>query len=481
MDTHFKFLTLPHGASTVANIFIHGYSAGHDLRDRRLLSKQIPTTLHDGINIFGFWRSGHILEMDWQTLQSMIGAVQSPVAGLTGFIKDRARHFTRSRERASAMGEVLLGEIDAYLMERHPYVTTVNLVGHSLGGRVVVNALRKLAREPGSFDLSVGDVLLMAAAVELSPQEASSFDDLIDGTLFNAWSSSDDTLRLCLDEACAGRREVRHCKNVQMEKFGHKDYWPNLHAVLSKTGFAGFKGQHYPAPLETSDVSADPVRDDALLHDLFELSASAMLDEAIKHLATSSWTSLDHPDRLYGFTREFQRVAGHCLANFARGRGLQYADALEMLVSHFDLGKELHHCGTILEQEAALVQAFFRNSFPEGHALCGDVLAVVGRLSQQQYFIAVDALAERLTLASYVKSPVAQQSEQEMAAGGSQVAALVGGALVSANWGVHISNRLGRVFTNLMTAMKPGYSALVPTVAIIFYARVRLGNPGLFN
>lgn len=476
MDKHFKFLTLPHGASTVANIFIHGYSAGHDLRDRRLLSKQIPATLHEGINIFGFWRSGHILEVDWQTLQSMIGAVQSPVSGLAGLVKDRARHFTRSRQRAVAMGELLLDEIDAYLMERHPYVTTVNLVGHSLGGRVVVSALRRLAREPGSFDLRLGDVLLMAAAVEISPQEASTFDGLIDGTLFNAWSSADDTLRLCLDEACAGRREVRHCQNVQMEKFGHKDYWPNLHRVLSRTGFAGFKGQHYPAGLESGSASPDPVRDDALLHDLFELSPPVMLDEAIKHLATSSWTSLDHPDRLYGFTREFQQVAGHCLANFARRRGLEYAEALEMLVSHFDLGKQLHHCGTILEQEAALVQAFFRNSFPEGHVLCGDVLAVVGGLSPQAYFKAVDALAERLTLASYLKSSAAPESGQELAP-----SALAGAALASVNWSAQIGDRLGRAFTNLKTAVKPGYSALVPTVAIIFYARVRLGNPGLFN
>jgi hypothetical protein len=38
---------------------------------------------------------------------------------------------------------------------------------------------------------------------------------------------------------------------------------------------------------------------------------------------------------------------------------------------------------------------------------------------------------------------------------------------------------VGRVITNVKTALKPGYSALIPAVAIIFYARVKLGNDGL--
>ncbi|MDZ3993775.1 DUF726 domain-containing protein [Pseudomonas sp. Teo4] len=471
MDTHFKFLTLPHGNGTVANVFIHGYSAGHDLRDRRSLSRSIPTTFQDGLNIFGFWPSGHILEMDWETVKSMAGGLGNTAQGVMGFVSDRVRHFTRSRLRAETMGHALLAELDSYLIKHHPYVASVNLVGHSLGGRVVVSALRKMALQPGSFDLPIRDVLLMAAAVEVSAKEALQLKSQIKGTLYNAWSANDKTLRMCIDEACLGRKAVEHFENVSMDGFGHTDYWPKLHEVLTKSGFAGFKGQQYPAPLGQADASgADPVRDDYLLHDVIELSPPKVLDEAIKHLQTSSWARLDHQDRLYGFTREFQLVAGHCLANLARRRGLQYADALEMLVSHFDLSKALHDCASVLEVEAALVRKFFEHSFPEGHPLCTDTLTVVKGLSADEYFQQVDVLAERLTLASYVKkTPATKDSGQAVA------------AVSAAQVAERAASTFGRVVTNLLTALKPGYSALIPTVAIIFHARVKLSKQYLNN
>ncbi len=36
-----------------------------------------------------------------------------------------------------------------------------------------------------------------------------------------------------------------------------------------------------------------------------------------------------------------------------------------------------------------------------------------------------------------------------------------------------------RVFTRFSTALKPGYSALIPTAAIVFYARVTLDDDAL--
>lgn len=486
MDKHFKFQTLPHDTGTVANVFIHGYSAGHDLRDRRQLARHIPATLHGGVNIFAFWRSGHILQLDRDSILSIAGAFRnSPYSALGTLAVDRVRHFTKSRLLATTMGEVLFSELDNYLAAHHPKVSRVNLVGHSLGGRVLVSALRARARQADHSDFTIGDVLLMAAAVEVGTQEAAVLKSCIEGELINAWSSADTTLRFCVDEYCLGRRAVEHFKNVAMDGFGHKSYWPQLHKVLADTGFAGFKGQHYPALIHQEDAPQDDhVRDDYLLHDLFELAPPTMLDEAIKHLQTSSWTRLDHSDRLYGFTREFQLVAGHCLINLARQRGLPYAEVLEMLVSHFELGKALHHCGTILEVEAALVSRFFGNSFGDDHPLCGDTLAVVRAMPAQQYFRQVDALAERLTLASCIKPAPADAAGQVPATTGlSSVAAPTGAMMAATSLGNLIGNRLttnfGRALTNFMSAVKPGYSALIPTVAIVFYARARLGNPAL--
>ncbi|WP_455925227.1 DUF726 domain-containing protein [Pseudomonas putida] len=486
MEKHFKFLTLPHqGTGTVANVFIHGYSAGHDLRDRRMLSRHIPSTLQGGVNLFGFWPSGHILKMDWETVQAFISHSKGTpygLGGLVGVARDRVMHFSRSRQRAEHMGQVLPGELQQYLAEHHPQVTTVNLVGHSLGGRVLVSALKTLKGQPDGFRLKIGDVLLMAAAVQVSALEGWSLRETLDGRLLNAWSKADKTLRLLVDETCLGRNQVSSFDNVEMSGFDHTDYWPNLHQVLKDTGFAGFQGQHYPVPLDHEQgAPPDPVRADYLLHDLLELSPPAMLEQATKHLKTSSWVTLDAGEPLYGFTREFQLLAGHCLVNLARGKGLPYVEALEMLADHFDLGKVRHECATVLELETVLVARFFQNSFPEGHVFASDTLTQVKNQTQAEYFQQVDALAERLTLASYVNVPASKAPAQAVVARDTQAVAMPSLALLPlGSWGQLVSSGLsavvGRALTNLMTAIKPGYSALIPAVAVVFYARVTLDN-----
>lgn len=488
LEKHFKFLTLPHAGSTVANVFIHGYSAGHDLRDRRLLSRQIPSTLHTGINILGFWRSGHYLKISANTTRLIAAASRvHPYAAAGVFAGERVTQFVVSRRRATQMGEVLLGELEEYLLTKHPYVEEINLVGHSLGGRVLVSALRKLVAQPGSCSLTIGDVLLMAAAVEVDADEAKALAACAkDRRLINAYSKADHILLMNADETCLGRHAVANLENVPMDGFGHLDYWPRLHDVLAKTGFAGFKGQRYPAPVgKQASEPDDHVRSDYLLHDLLELSQPALLDEAIKHLKTSSWTDIgdEENDRLYAFAREFQLLGGHCLANMTRRRGLPYAEILEMLVLHFELTEELHDCATILELEAALVGKFFSNAFPGGHALSDVSAATLKTLSNTQYFEHVDALAEQLTLTSYFKSPASQSKPKASQSVSTQTAmATVAGAATLNMMALapkFLGEAVGRVITNFKTALKPGYSALIPAVAIIFYARVKLGNDGL--
>lgn len=206
MVKHFRFLTLPHSASTVANVFVHGYSSGHDLKDRRLLSRQIPSTLHNGINILGFWRSGHYLQVSNTTKQLVVAAGRLyPYATAAAFVADRVAHFALSRRRATEMGDVLLSELHDYLKANHPEVAEINLIGHSLGGRVLVSALRKLVRQPDGYSLTIGDVLLMAAAVEVKADEVPGLKACIKGRLINAYSRSDRMLLMNADETCLGR------------------------------------------------------------------------------------------------------------------------------------------------------------------------------------------------------------------------------------------------------------------------------------
>ena len=41
------------------------------------------------------------------------------------------------------------------------------------------------------------------------------------------------------------------------------------------------------------------------------------------------------------------------------------------------------------------------------------------------------------------------------------------------------TERIKTAVTNLKSAVKPGHSALIPAVAILFYARLTLNNEGL--
>lgn len=132
------------------------------------------------------------------------------------------------------MGVVLLEQLKEYLRCNHPQIETINLIGHSLGSRVVVSSLRNFTNRQ---QLAINDVLLMAAAVEVTSIEARQLRGLLQGRLINAYSKADKTLLLNWGETCLGRNEVEHFESIEMNDFGHTDYWERLPEVLAATRF----------------------------------------------------------------------------------------------------------------------------------------------------------------------------------------------------------------------------------------------------
>ncbi|NVL31099.1 DUF726 domain-containing protein, partial [Pseudomonas syringae pv. actinidiae] len=113
MENHFKFLTLPNTSGEVANVFIHGYSSGHDLDDRRMLASSIPVALRHSVNILAFWPSSHFTQMDNRSRGLLMAAARvHPLAGAAALAGDRVVHFARIRNRARDMGKVLLTQLD---------------------------------------------------------------------------------------------------------------------------------------------------------------------------------------------------------------------------------------------------------------------------------------------------------------------------------------------------------------------------------
>nr|WP_290447694.1 DUF726 domain-containing protein [Pseudomonas sp. 21LCFQ02] len=470
VDTHFKFLTLPNATGDVANIFVHGYSAGHDLDDRRMLAASIPAELRQSINVLAFWPSSHFMQMDNRSRGLLMAAARlHPLAGAAALAGDRAMHFARIRSRAENMGKVLLRQLGSYLAQHHPQVKRINLIGHSLGGRLLISMLRHLdaANEP---DLTIGDVLLMGAAVRVEAEEAAQLRPRIAGRLINAWSSEDPVLLLNLGERSLGRMPVEHFDNVRMTGYRHNHYWKRLGDVLAATQFSGFDGPLVDtALLPVADL--DPVLQDAYLLDVVRRSPAYLLDEAIKHLRSSRWTRLQahEPDRAYAFAREFQLVGGHFLLNAARRHGVSYTRVLSMLARQYDLGNALHHCATVVEVEALLLRTFFAHAFVDDHPLAQAPLSSIRSMPWDAYARHIDELAERLTLAASFKT-VSPSTAPPV----SGVAGSVRGVL-----GAIRNAPLQRLMTRFGTALRPGYSALIPTVAIVFYARITLDDEGL--
>lgn len=484
MDKHFKFLTLPKASGTVANIFIHGYSAGHDLEDRRTLASSVPASLQNCVNVFAFWPSSHFTRVDTVS-RNLLGAATRihPLFGGAALAADRAVHFARIRARAEEMGKSLLEQLNEYLFERHRSVTTVNLIGHSLGGRLVVSALKNLAHAPVE-GLVIDQVLLMAAAVNVDPEDARQMRQRIKGRMINAYSRDDWTLYMNVGETSLGRNEVEHFDNVQISGFGHGDYWKQLPVVMARTEFKGFQAQQVGMVMGTAG-RGDPVITDSMLYRVLHKSPWSLTEEAIKHLKSSSWTSIkdDEKDRVYSFARELQLVAGHCVVNAARRRGLAYIQVLDMLAGHFELGSKLHHCANVLEVEALLLEVFFRHAFPDGHPLAQAPLSSARAMPAKVYFKHIDALAERITVGSYFKSPTLNVETSNPGTGAvlssGQISGLISATTVLGSLNIFAKRSVSRVVTNVKTALKPGYSALIPAVAIVFYARLTLDDEAL--
>ena len=236
MKSKFEFKTHrdSNNEATEANIFIHGYSAGHNAKDRQALTASIPDVLTYYKNIFAFWESSHFSHINSLSRKLLIASTRIHWAAVPAtLVTDRAAHFLRIRSRAEIMGKQLIAQLEIYLKDHHPKIDKINLIGHSLGSRLIVSSLRSSR----CHQLSINDVLLMGAAVKVDSDEAQIMCDIIKGRLINAYSKSDKVLLMNMGESSLGRNQIEYFENVEMCGFGHTDYWKKLPEVLACTNF----------------------------------------------------------------------------------------------------------------------------------------------------------------------------------------------------------------------------------------------------
>lgn len=335
MPHPFQFQTSPFVGpdTTEANVFVHGYSAGHSDEDKQFLLDKIPDHLKHYTNIFAFWPSNDLLRFDKSSLWALGAAglnfgktmSSSPLdfLGLAGALaNDRMGNFTQARTRAEHMGAVLFDQLQDYLRSNHPKIKTINLIGHSLGGRLVISSLKNFSYRQ---QLTINDVLLMAAAVEVTAMEARQLRERFKGRLINAYSKADRTLLLNWGETCLGRNEVEHFESIEMNDFSHTDYWERLPEVLAETRFKA----HAPCSSEPAQTPAEELlpplapEQPAEEHDMkLELNSPRDVYQQINDELALIIGELRHPsdDEALNLAREeaLRRLTEHRTALFER-------------------------------------------------------------------------------------------------------------------------------------------------------------------
>lgn len=230
------------------NVFVHGYRslnspAQLDAAVRRIASLGLP-----GRSFLLNWASG-----SWRQAFRDAGVT---LAGLrTAYRVARLRHALAPWMLLVDAGAVGLAEVAAYrAMERRagrigPTIApllrdsaggrVVNLIGHSLGARVVHQLL-------AGGDLSgftIGDVVMLAGAADLGSDDWPACLHRIDGQLFNGYNPSDRVLRLTPDlrrrvgqapfEAPASS-DATNIVNRRLDGVSHVDFWTKIDRVLPR-------------------------------------------------------------------------------------------------------------------------------------------------------------------------------------------------------------------------------------------------------
>lgn len=233
-----RLTPLHYGSENEVNIFVHGFRAISNEDEMEALASQILKIKPKGWVYLFHWGSGqweYKLKQDFSSTMSLTvrtlarGLVLPYVAPLKGlwFILD----FKRKERAAEDLGRRLKRHISKIPQAKS---CKINLIGHSLGARVIHHAL-----QADWSEYKINDVILMGGAADLDDDSWEGCLKQIKGKVYNAYSRNDKVLQLTPDRRKRIGREPLmkgHKKIVNREypSFGHTDYWKRLDYILPR-------------------------------------------------------------------------------------------------------------------------------------------------------------------------------------------------------------------------------------------------------
>ncbi|CRM49368.1 MULTISPECIES: DUF726 domain-containing protein [Pseudomonas] len=317
----------------VLNLYVHGYSAFFNQQQLGHFKQQLAG-IEGSTNLMLFWPAGHFLENLFAPFKDVIasmlggGGLGAATVGLGKAIAYFLDHYKSVETRVDEVAKSLLPELANYLHRESLTVRRINLIGHSLGARILVKSL--LASPETARELPLNNVLLMGGAIcTSSPWEQVAAP--LTGRVINCHSSKDWALAMKPDtERCIGRYAIpvtpalkTKLTNVHLASFDHAAYWPQLKTVVQYTdllqerrGMMRFDPRSSQVRFAEEDIDLFPVlmqaRPDELkfLAELMSQKRSASIDASVRD-----------PRRL---AIELQRMGGDSLMNIARGHGVNY-------------------------------------------------------------------------------------------------------------------------------------------------------------
>ena len=330
----------------VLNLYVHGYSAFFSQQQLGNFSQQLAT-IEGSTNLMLFWPAGHFLENLFAPFKDVIasmlggGGLGAATVGVGKAIAYFLDHYKSVEARVDEVAKSLLPELAGYLRGESLEVRRINLIGHSLGARILVKSL--LASPETARELPLDNLLLMGGAICTS----SPWDEVsapLKGRVINCHSSKDWALALKPDtERCIGRYAIpvtpalkAKVSNVHLATFDHAAYWPQLQTVVQYTDLLHERRGMIRADQRSSEVRF--AEDDA---DLFPALVQARPEE-LKFLAelmaqkrsASIDATVREPLKL---AIELQRMGGDSFMNLARGHGVSYRQIAEEMAQRLGI------------------------------------------------------------------------------------------------------------------------------------------------